>query len=264
MLGTGVEFYLVLLLFAVPGIVVGFTVHEYCHALVATRYGDPTPRAQGRLSFNPANQIDPFGLAALVLIGIGFARPVQFDPRYVRAGRQRAWLSAAGPLSNLVVAAVLCLLLRLLLAADPQVRNCALPSFALPLQGYVYWILVEAFFVNVILFVFNLIPIPPLDGYGVAEGLFRGQAPLLFQWIDRNRMAILVGALLLFFFVLPTLFGSGVSIAGPILAAADWLWRLTINHSPPVELFPNLAYILQPSSQGLANLLTNPCPSPFY
>ena len=97
MTGSDVEFYLVLLVFTVPGIVIGFTVHEYCHARVATSYGDPTPRAQGRLSFNPANQIDPLGLAALVLIGLGFARPVQFNPLYVRRGRQRALRVQLGP-----------------------------------------------------------------------------------------------------------------------------------------------------------------------
>ena len=253
MLGTGVEFYLVLLLFAVPGIVIGFTVHELCHALVATSYGDPTPRLQGRLSLNPANQIDPLGLAMLVLIGIGFANPI-----YVRRGRQRAWLSLAGPLSNLLIAALLGVLLKVLIAADPTVQNCVLPSFNLSLAGYVYWILVEAFFVNVILFVFNLVPIPPLDGYGVAEGLFRAHAPRLFEWIDRNRTGILIAALVIFL-ILPNFFNSGFSIAQPIFAASDWLWREVVNGSPPLALFPNLEYILTPPSNNLVNVLANPC-----
>jgi len=257
-LGTDVEFYLVLLLFAVPGIIIGFTVHEFCHALVATRYGDPTPRAQGRLSFNPANQIDPLGLAALVLIGIGFARPVQFNPLYVRRGRQRAWLSAAGPLSNLVVALLLCLILRLLILADPTVQSCLLPSFALNVAGYAYWILVEAFFVNMILFIFNLVPIPPLDGYGVVDGLFRTHAPALFQWIDRNRTGILIAALLIFF-VLPNFFNSGFSIGGPIMAVADWLWRAVVNGAPPQEFFPNYQYLISAAPPGLATALANPC-----
>ncbi|MGH7642989.1 MAG: site-2 protease family protein [Candidatus Dormibacteria bacterium] len=256
--GTEVEFYLVLLLFAVPGIVVGFTVHEFCHAWVATRYGDPTPRAQGRLSFNPANQIDPLGLAALVLIGLGFARPVQFNPLYVRRGPQRAWLSAAGPLSNLAVAVALCLLLRLLVSIDPAVQDCLLPSFALNLAGYTYWILVEAFFVNMILFIFNLIPIPPLDGYGVADGLFRIHAPGLFQWVDRNRTGILIAALLIFF-VLPNFFNSGFSIQGPILNVADWVWRALVNGSPPEEFFPNYQYLISAAQPGLATALANPC-----
>jgi len=257
-LGSNVEFYLVLLLFAVPGIVVGFTIHEYCHARVATSYGDPTPRAQGRLSFNPANQIDPLGLAALVLIGLGFARPVQYNPLYVRRGGQRAWLSAAGPLSNLVVAAGLGLVLRLVILTDPSVQFCFLPSFDLPLAGYLYWILIEAFYVNVILFVFNLIPIPPLDGYGVAEGLFGSHAPSLFQWIDRNRMGILLAALFLFF-VLPNFFNSGFSISGPIFAIADWIWRAAVGGQMPQPFFPNLTYLISSASPGLATALANPC-----
>jgi Zn-dependent protease len=258
LLGTGVEFYLVLLVFAVPGIVIGFTVHELCHALVATSYGDPTPRQQGRLSLNPATQIDPLGLAMLVLIGIGFARPVQYNPLYVRRGRQRAWLAAAGPLSNLLIAALLGVFLRVLIAADPAVQSCILPSFNLSLAGYLYWILVEAFFVNVILCVFNLVPIPPLDGYGVAEGLFRSHAPVLFQWIDRNRTGILIAALVIFF-ILPNFFQSGFSISGPIFVASDWLWREVVNGSPPLALFPNLTYALSPPSSSLVTVLANPC-----
>ncbi|MGC2191331.1 MAG: site-2 protease family protein [Candidatus Dormiibacterota bacterium] len=258
MTGSEVEFYLVLLVFTIPGIVIGFTVHEYCHARVATSYGDPTPRAQGRLSFNPANQIDPLGLAALVLIGLGFARPVQFNPLYVRRGSQRAWLSAAGPLSNLVVAVVLCLVLRLLIAVDPGVQNCYLPSFALTPAGFAYWILVEAFFVNVILFIFNLIPIPPLDGYGVVEGLFRTHAPAFFQWVDRNRTGILLAAVLIFF-ILPDFFNSGFSIGGPILDASQWLWRQLVNGLPPQEYFPNYSYLISAAPPGLATVLANPC-----
>jgi len=261
LLGTGVEFYLVLLLFAVPGIVIGFSVHEFCHAWVATSYGDPTPRLQGRLTLNPATQIDPLGLAMLVLIGIGFARPVQYNPLYVRRGRQRAWLSFAGPLSNLLIAALLGILLKVLIAADPTVQACLLPSFNLTLAGYLYWILVEAFFVNVILFVFNLLPIPPLDGYGVAEGLFRTHAPLLFEWIDRNRTGILIAALVIFL-ILPNFFNSGFSISAPIFAASDWLWREVVNGSPPFALFPNLEFIISPPSNTLVNVLANPC-SPY-
>jgi Zn-dependent protease len=257
-LGTGIEFYLILLLFAVPGIAVGFTVHEVCHALVATSYGDPTPRRQGRLSLNPANQIDPLGLAMLVLIGFGFARPVQYNPAYVRRGRQRAWLAFAGPFSNLLIAAALGVVIRLLIVLVPSVQNCYLPSFALPPAGYLYWILTEGFFVNVILCVFNLIPIPPLDGYGVAEGLLRGQIPEVFSWIDMHRTWIYVVALLLFF-VLPNLGSSGLSISAPILGAADWLWARLVVGPPPLALFPNIGYLISPSSASLATALANPC-----
>lgn len=259
MIGSGVEYYLILLLFAVPGIAAGFTVHEYCHALVATSYGDPTPRRQGRLSLNPAEQIDPLGMVMLVLIGFGFARPVIYNPLYVRSGRQRAWLALAGPLGNLALAAVLGVGLRLLIAVDPSVQLCYLPSFALPLGGYVYWILAEAFFVNVILLIFNLIPIPPLDGYGVAEGLFRGRYPAPFRWIDANRMPIYVVAILLFL-ILPNLrAGAGLSLAAPMTGATDWLWLRMVGGPAPLLSFPNLSYLLLGANSGLAQALAQPC-----
>ncbi|MGH7611712.1 MAG: site-2 protease family protein [Candidatus Dormibacteria bacterium] len=261
MIGTGFEFYFILLVFAIPGIVIGFTVHEYCHALVATSFGDPTPRSQGRLTLNPATQIYPLGLVMLVLFGFGYARPVEYNPRYVRGGGQRAWLSLVGPLSNLLLAALFGILLRVLIAADPEVQACVVPSFALTAAGYVYWLLTEAFFINVILCVFNLIPIPPLDGYGVAEGLLRGRFPAPFQWIDRNRVWIYVVALLLFF-ILPNYGSGGVSISTPIVGAANLLWERVVNSAPPLALFPNFQYLFEPGSNSMAQLLLNPC-SPF-
>ncbi len=170
MLGTGIEFYLVLVVFAIPGIVLGFTVHEYCHAAVATGYGDPLPRRQGRLSLNPGAQVDPLGLVLLLTVGFGFARPVVYNPMYVRRGRQRAWLAAAGPLSNLVLAAALGLLAKVVILTNPWVQTCSNPSFALPVMGIVYWLLVSAVYVNLVLFIFNLLPIPLWTASGWPRG----------------------------------------------------------------------------------------------
>ncbi len=259
MLGSGVEFYLVLVIFAIPGIALGFTVHEYCHAAVATGYGDPTPRRQGRLSLNPANQVDPLGLVMLLVIGFGFARPVMFNPAYVRTGRQRAWLSAAGPISNLLVAAGLGVILRVLLATNPWLSSCALPSFNLPVLGFVYWFLVEAFYVNVILFVFNLIPIPPLDGFGVAEGLLGGRFPAPFRWAQLHRSGIYIGLILLIL-VIPNLTGGGFSpLSYPLFAAFDGLWSHVVTGPVPTIFFPNLEVLLYQGGSGFAAALGNPC-----
>ena len=99
----------------------------------------------------------------------------------------------------------------MLIAADPAVQACLLPSFNLSLAGDVYWILIEAFFVNVILFVFDLIPIPPLDGYGVAEGLFRSHAPRLFEDFTGTESGSDRGSVM--FLVLPNFFYLGFSIS---------------------------------------------------
>ena len=258
MLGSGVEFYLVLVIFAIPGIALGFTVHEFCHAAVANGYGDPTPRRQGRLSLNPADQIDPFGLVMLLVIGFGFARPVLYNPAYVRRGYQRAWLSAAGPLSNLVMAAAIGLVLRALLAADPSLSTCLVPSFNLPPLGFVYWFLVEAFYVNVILCLFNLIPIPPLDGFGVAEGLLGGEFPSFFQWMALHRNGLFI-ALILVILVVPGLLGGASPLYSGILGVFNTLWAHVVGGPPPGIYFPSILWALTPGGASLAQALGTPC-----
>lgn len=258
MVGSGVEFYLILVVFAIPGIALGFTVHEYCHAAAATGYGDPTPRRQGRLSLNPADQVDPLGLVMLLVIGFGFARPVMFNPAYVRSGRQRAWVSFAGPLSNLLVAAGLGVLLRVLLATSPWLATCLVPSFNLPLLGFVYWFLVEAFYVNVILFVFNLLPIPPLDGFGVAEGLLGRQFPGPFLWAQRNRNGIYI-TLILVVLVLPNLLGGFSPLSYPLYGAFDWLWSHVVTGPVPQTFFPNFEWLFYPNSSALGAALAHSC-----
>lgn len=258
MLGSGIEFYLVLIVFAIPGIAVGFTVHEYCHAAVATGYGDPLPRRQGRLSLNPANQVDPLGLVLLLTVGFGFARPVMYNPLYVRTGRRRAWLAAAGPLSNLLLAAVLGLVAKVVIAADPSVELCLNPSFNLPLMGFVYWFLVEAVYVNVVLCIFNLLPIPPLDGFGVAEGLLRGHFPTPFQWMEMHRNAIYIGLILLIL-VVPQLTGGYSPLALPPVIAFSWLWQHVVSGPSPPIYFPNISLLFYQGGSALANALASPC-----
>jgi Zn-dependent protease len=256
-LGSGVEFYLILIIFALPGIALGFTVHEYCHAAAATAYGDPLPRSQGRLSLNPANQVDPLGLILLLFIGFGFARPVMYNPFYVRSGRQRAWVSGAGPLSNLGVVILVGLAIRVVLAADPTVAFCSLPSFALPFMGYIYWFLLEAFYVNVILLFFNLLPIPPLDGFGVAEGLLGSRYPTPFRWLQANRSGIYV-ALIILVLVVPYLFGGNSPIYDVMYGIFDWLYAHIVSSAVPQPLFPNFQWLFQ-SSSNLSSALAQPC-----
>jgi len=254
---TGIAFYLILVVFALPGILLGFTVHEYCHARVATAYGDPLPRRQGRLSLNPAAQVHPVGLVMLLLIGFGFARPVQFNPLIVRRGTQQALVAAAGPLSNLAIATVLGLALRLLMAVDPSSTFCGIPSFADTPSGALFWVLTEGFFINVILCVFNLLPIPPLDGYRVVEGLLGGHLPRLFAWVDRNQSAIWIAALVLVFVVPQLTQGSVSPISSLISGLYGGMARPLVGTTLP-GLFPTYQYLTTP---GLvpSSLLTAPC-----
>lgn len=140
-------------------LLVAITVHEFAHAFAADRLGDPTPRIQGRLTLNPLAHLDPIGTIMLLLVRIGWGKPVVFDPYNLQnPKRDTAIISFAGPLSNLLVAGVLALILRLVQS---------------PLSGvYFLTIIIPPFiFLNVVLAIFNLLPIHPLDGGKILVGL---------------------------------------------------------------------------------------------
>jgi len=138
-------------IFVILALLVALSVHEYAHARVATAFGDPTPRMQGRLSLNPLVHIDPLGLIVMVLAHFGWAKPVMFDPRYFRNVRKGIfWVSFAGPLMNIAVGFLALIGFRILV----QFTN---NDFVLQLTRYL-------FIYNIYFALFNLIPVPPLDG----------------------------------------------------------------------------------------------------
>jgi Zn-dependent protease len=142
------------LLLLIPAFLIAVTVHELAHGLVADRLGDPTARRQGRLTLNPLPHIDPLGALAFLLAGFGWAKPVPVDASNLRRPvRDMAWIAAAGPISNFVVA----FLALLALALVPRGTT---PFLGEPLIG----ILAAVFRFNLVLGIFNLIPLPPLDG----------------------------------------------------------------------------------------------------
>lgn len=146
----------------VLGILLALDVHECFHAWVADRLGDPTARYMGRISLNPLVHLDPVGsimmlIAATTGRGIGWGKPVPVNPRNLRYGPRVGMgiVSFAGPFANLLTATIIGLPLRL---------NLRLP-------GTLSILLLEVVFINIGLAVFNLIPLPPLDGYGVLQGI---------------------------------------------------------------------------------------------
>jgi Zn-dependent protease len=208
--------YVALVLYALPGLIIGFVLHELAHAWVAVRLGDPTPRRLGRITLDPRRHVDPIGLGMLLTVGFGWAKPVTFSTAYIRTGRQQALVAAAGPLTNLVLACVFAGLLHLELAVAPNaalhVFDGLTPDFRVSFghggaDAVLYWFLNEAFFVNVVLFVFNFIPIPGLDGYAVARGLFGRQLPNLFRTMEANRQVIWLAALAVLF-IIPSMSGG--------------------------------------------------------
>lgn len=138
----------------VLALVLSLTVHEFAHAYTADRLGDPTPRSMGRVTLNPLSHLDPFGALLLLFVGFGFARPVPVNFNNVGRWGMVA-VAAAGPISNIVIALLCVLLLKFL----PETNLGDL-------------ILVMVASINVVLAVFNLIPIPLLDGSRILAGIF--------------------------------------------------------------------------------------------
>ena len=198
------------ILYALPGIIIGLTVHEYCHALAAYKLGDRTAGEQGRISFNPLKHIDPIGFIFIIFAGFGWAKPVQFNPENLRSPRRdKAIIAAAGPLSNMVLALVFIALIRLWLAlldssgyTEGSQRIFSI-LISRPFVGFIELVL-RAAAINIGLFVFNLFPIPPLDGsHIVFSGLNLNReteyrimkigAPLLFVLlIIQNRTSLTI------------------------------------------------------------------------
>jgi Zn-dependent protease len=153
-------------------LLVGFPVHEFSHALAADRLGDHTARYLGRLSLDPRVHFDPLGAGLLVLsalaggIFVGWAKPTPVNPSNLEGGqRGEAIVAAAGPLSNVIMAALVAVALRAIDAFG------LLNPYGGPAQDLLWLVLNYLVLINVFLFVFNLLPIPPLDGYKVLLGV---------------------------------------------------------------------------------------------
>ena len=159
-------------LYSLPGILIGLTVHEYCHALAAHKLGDNTARDQGRITFNPIKHIDPIGFLFIIFAGFGWAKPVQFNPENLRnLRRDKAIIAVAGPLSNLALALVFIGIIRLwmfLLGTAPAAESGLAELLHSPNFIVFINVILRAAVINIGLFVFNLLPIPPLDGSHIA------------------------------------------------------------------------------------------------
>ena len=150
-----------------PGIIIGLSFHEFAHAWVSDRLGDPTPRRDGRVTINPLAHIDWLGFAALLLVGFGWGKPVMIDPRYYKNRRRDEFLVAiAGVTMNLIIAAVLSIPVRMMM----KHYGAGVPS---DLMYNIFQILYYAVFINVVLMIFNLLPVPPLDGWNIFTQLFK-------------------------------------------------------------------------------------------
>lgn len=179
------------ILLVAPGFLLAITVHEFAHGYVAYRFGDLTAKSQGRLTFNPISHLDPFGTLVLVLTRtIGWAKPVPVDARNLRHPRSdMMWISLAGPIANLITAVILAAALHLtafLIGGRPpsQFSYYIVQPFILMLYMGVR--------INVVLAVFNIIPVPPLDGSKILAGLLPRQQAYQFEKLEPYGFIILM------------------------------------------------------------------------
>jgi Zn-dependent protease len=187
----------------VIAIVLGITVHEFMHAYTAHRLGDDTARLLGRLSLNPLAHMDPFGTLLLVLAGFGYGKPVPFNESRLRTALGVTFVALAGPIANLALAAL-----------------CAIPlrfSTVSLLGGAYEEILTAIVLWNCVLAIFNLVPIPPLDGANVVYGLLSPRQQYSWRTYQQYGPFLLLGILLLAPRVLSAL------VFAPALALARFL-----------------------------------------
>ncbi|HYQ96395.1 MAG TPA: site-2 protease family protein [Candidatus Eisenbacteria bacterium] len=177
------------ILLMIPPLLFALTFHEYCHALVATRLGDPTARLLGRLTLNPIAHLDPVGTLVFVLTQrIGWAKPVPIDERYLKHPRRDImWIALAGPVSNLVLAFLFGTIVRF--AAPIQTASAVQRLLLAMVEGSVI--------VNLGLAAFNLIPIFPLDGSRILTGLLSREWAERYRELDRVGPFILLGIVVL-------------------------------------------------------------------
>lgn len=198
--------WLFVLLFAI-------TIHEASHGWAAYRMGDPTAYSQGRITLNPLAHIDPVGTVlvplVLVLVGappFGWAKPVPVNPFHLRNPRRDTlWISAAGPTANLIAAATAMLVIVLIKFFSPEV-NAFLKNFLLgarvlpkgfyPLEGLVI-VLFYLVLTNTYLAVFNLLPIPPLDGSGILAGVLSEEAAQKYERLRPYSFLLILGLIYL-------------------------------------------------------------------
>ena len=180
------------LLLTLPAVIVAITFHEYAHALVADKLGDETPRMQGRLTLNPLAHLDPVGFVLLMFAGFGWGKPVEIDTRNfnrnVSRDKGEILVSLAGPVMNFILAIVFAI-------AFGAVYMLAPSSFLSSTLGAVICILLqECIVINIGLGVFNLLPLPPLDGSKIFINLFPYNARI---WILEHERYFYYGFLII-------------------------------------------------------------------
>ncbi len=166
---------------SLPGIIIAMVIHEWAHARVAYALGDFTPKMMGRLTLNPAAHIDPIGLLLLFIAHFGWAKPVQINPyNFSNPRRDDILVSLAGPGANFITAFVTLIFMAIL------------TKFNFPMSEGMYLVFSGIMIININFGIFNLLPIPPLDGSHVLRQLLPEELAIKFDELQRYNMIILI------------------------------------------------------------------------
>ena len=208
--------FIVQLIIQLPILLISLTIHEFSHGYVAYILGDDTAKRAGRLTLNPISHIDPIGLIMLFIARIGWAKPVPINPyNFQNYKRDTALTAAAGPAANFILAILLSVVFNLIKKLNPEIMYAA--------GGFTqFWIgmLLYAVLINLALGLFNLIPIPPMDGSKILGGFLSDEAYYKFTAQERKGAQILM-----------------------IILAVSFVFRLNLIGAiimPPLNFFLNL------------------------
>ncbi len=172
----------------IPVLLIVITVHEFAHARMAYHFGDATAQRQGRMNLNPINHLDPIGSLMILLVGFGWAKPVPINPinfNEYRSGLR--WVSFAGPMANLIMGFFSLLLFRMLVGAG------LIETFG---TGLPFMFFQQLIMINIYLALFNLIPIPPLDGSKILMSFLSDANLSIYYQIERYAPLILIGLII--------------------------------------------------------------------
>lgn len=185
----------------IPVIIFALSFHEFSHGWMAQRFGDPTAKLAGRLTLNPMAHLDIFGSLALYLMGFGWAKPVPVNPQYLaNPKKDMMWIALAGPVSNLIIALISGILLSILFRLG-----------VIGGQSPLITVLIMSLQINLVLAIFNFIPIPPLDGSRILEGLVPNKYHNELAKFEYYGPRVLMGLILLSMFTRFNIFAVVIS-----------------------------------------------------
>lgn len=178
------------LIILAPPLLLALTCHEFAHGYVAYRLGDPTAKMAGRLTLNPLAHLDPIGTIAFFFIKFGWAKPVPVNAAYFKnPAKDMLWVALAGPITNLGLAIISAIVTKFIWAVAPMLPNNALiHAIIVPLNG----MLIASVWINLVLCIFNFLPIPPLDGSRILYGLLPSHIAQSYRKIEPYGFVIIL------------------------------------------------------------------------